>query len=101
MGWACGAADMCNVSSELDVAATLARRTGLTHDWNDASQVEWLEKAGIDLVRGHARIAGRKRVEVTRPGGEVVDLIATHAVAVCTGSAALLPNTHVHCRNSK
>ena len=31
------------VSGELDVAATLARRTGLTHDWNDASQVEWLE----------------------------------------------------------
>ncbi|HCU77804.1 MAG TPA: pyridine nucleotide-disulfide oxidoreductase, partial [Microbacterium sp.] len=59
----------------------------------DSSQVEWLESAGIDLVRGHARIAGRKRVEVTRPGGEVVDLIATHAVAVCTGSAALLPNT--------
>lgn len=81
------------VTGELDVAAALARRTRMTHDWNDASQVEWLESAGIDLVRGHARIAGRKRVEVTRPGGEVVDLIATHAVAVCTGSAALLPNT--------
>ena len=39
------------VTGELDVAATLARRTGLTHDWNDASQVEWLESAGIDLVR--------------------------------------------------
>lgn len=81
------------VTGDVDVAATLARRTRITHDWTDTSQVEWLESAGIDLVRGHARIAGRKRVEVTGPGGEVVDLIAIHAVAVCTGSAALLPAT--------
>ncbi|HCM49557.1 MAG TPA: pyridine nucleotide-disulfide oxidoreductase, partial [Microbacterium sp.] len=65
------------VTGNVDVAAALVRRTRMTHDWNDSSQVEWLESAGIDLVRGHARIAGRKRVEVTRPGGEVVDLIAT------------------------
>lgn len=80
------------VTGGVDVAAALARRTRITHDWHDDSQVEWLESAGIDLVRGHARLTGRKRVEVTAANGDVVDLLATHAVAICTGSAALLPN---------
>ncbi len=32
------------VSGELDVAAVLARRNSFTHDWNDQSQVDWLDK---------------------------------------------------------
>lgn len=79
------------VTGGVDVAAALARRDRITHEWNDASQVEWLEGAGIDLIRGHARLQGRKRVLVTTPEGATVDLVAAHAVAVCTGSAALLP----------
>ena len=81
------------VTGEIDVAGVLRRRNGLTHDWNDSSQVTWLEGAGIDLVRGHGRIAGEKRVNVTAPDGTVTELVARHAVAVCTGSAALLPDT--------
>lgn len=80
------------VTGGVDVAAALARRDRITHEWNDASQVEWLEGAGIDLIRGHARLQGRKRVLVTTPEGATVDLVAAHAVAVCTGSAALLPS---------
>lgn len=79
------------VTGEIDVAGVLRRRDTLTSDWNDASQVEWLQGAGVDLVRGHGRLAGEKRVEVTGPDGAVTTLIANHAVAVCTGSAALLP----------
>lgn len=81
------------VTGGVDVAGVLRRRDTLTHDWNDASQVEWLEGAGIELIRGHGRLSGPKRVEVTASDGTVTTLTARHAVAVCTGSAALLPDT--------
>ncbi|MEV7692352.1 NAD(P)/FAD-dependent oxidoreductase [Microbacterium sp. NPDC089189] len=82
-----------SVSGGPDVAGVLRRRDGLTHDWNDSSQVEWLSSAGIDLVRGHGRLTGEKRVSVTAADGSVTELVARHAVAVCTGTAALLPDT--------
>lgn len=80
------------VTGDLDVAAVLRRRDSMTSNWNDSGQVEWLEGAGIDLVRGHGRLTGEKMVRVTADDGTSVDLIARHAVAVCTGSAALLPD---------
>ncbi|PSL38900.1 dihydrolipoamide dehydrogenase [Labedella gwakjiensis] len=79
------------VTGELDVAAVLERRTSFTSEWNDASQVEWLQGAGIDLVRGRARIVGDRRVDVTQPDGTVRTLTATHAVALCTGSVPTMP----------
>ncbi len=72
----------------VDVAAVLRRRDEIVHEWNDAGQVEWLQGAGIDLIRGHGTITGER--EVTVDGDRV--LRARHAVAVCTGSAALLPD---------
>ncbi|MDT0183079.1 NAD(P)/FAD-dependent oxidoreductase [Microbacterium sp. ARD31] len=80
------------VTGDVDVAAVLARRDGMVHEWNDTSQVEWLSGAGIDLVRGHARFTGERAVTVSGADGASVDLVARHAVAVCTGSAALLPD---------
>ncbi|QEW02334.1 dihydrolipoyl dehydrogenase family protein [Microbacterium lushaniae] len=80
------------ITGTLDVAAVLARRDRMVHDWNDDSQVQWVDKAGIDLVRGHGALAGEKRVRVTADDGSVTDLVARHAVVVCTGSAALLPD---------
>ncbi|WP_159502317.1 NAD(P)/FAD-dependent oxidoreductase [Microbacterium sp. 18062] len=81
------------VTGDVDAAGVLRRRDALTHEWNDSSQVEWLDRAGIDLVRGKGRIAGEKRVRVTGTDGAVTELVARHAVAVCTGSVALLPDT--------
>lgn len=80
------------VTGDLDVAAVLRRRDTMTSDWNDSGQVEWLEGAGIDLVRGHGALTGEKTVRVTADDGTTTDLVARHAVAVCTGSAALLPD---------
>ncbi|MFL1999881.1 dihydrolipoyl dehydrogenase family protein [Microbacterium sp. A1-JK] len=80
------------VTGDLDVAAVLRRRDSMTHDWNDSSQVEWLQGAGIDLVRGYGALTGEKTVRVTADDGTTTDLVARHAVAVCTGSAALLPD---------
>ncbi|MGY1842257.1 dihydrolipoyl dehydrogenase family protein [Modestobacter sp. SYSU DS0875] len=79
------------VTGEQDVAATLARRDDFTSHWDDASQVEWVDGAGIALVRGHARLAGERRVVVTTDDGDELVLTARHAVAVCTGSRAAVP----------
>src|SRR4051794_8548196 len=79
------------VTGEQDVAATLARRDDFTSHWDDAGQVRWVERAGIDLVRGHGRLAGEKRVVVAQPDGEELVLHARSAVAVCTGSRPAVP----------
>src|SRR4051812_39615341 len=47
-----------------DVQATLARRNEVVHDYDDASQLPWLEKRGVELVRGQARFEGERRVRV-------------------------------------
>ncbi|MDQ1574224.1 MAG: hypothetical protein QOH44_1783 [Actinomycetota bacterium] len=75
------------ITGELDVAAVFARRDSIIHNWDDTSQVDWLAGAGIDLVRGWARITGEREVTV----GDTV-YTARHAVCVSTGSAALLPD---------
>ena len=80
------------VTGTIDVAATLHRRDELVHHWDDASQVDWLHGAGIDLVRGHGRLTGEREVTVTDADGVETVLVARHAVAVSTGSAALLPD---------
>lgn len=80
------------VTGGVDVAATLRSRDAIVHEWNDAGQVGWLEGAGIDLVRGHGRLDGERRVRVEASDGTERVLTARHAVAVCTGSAALLPD---------
>ena len=79
------------VTGELDARAVFRRRDRITHDRDDASQVEWLDGAGIALVRGHARLTGTRRVTVTASDGSVTELVARHAVAVCTGSVPVLP----------
>jgi len=59
------------------------------HD--DSSQLQWLDKTGIGFVRGHARLAGEKRVEVFTPDGDRRILVARHAVVLATGTTATVP----------
>ncbi len=80
------------VSGGLDVAATLARRDAIVHDWNDDGQVAWLRSADIDLVRGTGRLSGEREVTVESADGGLEVLHARHAVAVCTGTDALIPD---------
>ncbi|MFX4291792.1 dihydrolipoyl dehydrogenase family protein [Streptomyces bohaiensis] len=77
---------------EFDTSAVLARRDDFTHDWDDSSQVEWLDSVGVPLVRGVGRLAGELRVAVETSDGSSRVLTARHAVAVCTGSRALVPD---------
>lgn len=79
------------VTGRIDPSAVFARRDATVSDYDDGGQVAWLDSAGIDLVRGRARLTGPKRVAVTQPDGTEVELEARSAVAVCTGSAAMIP----------
>ncbi|MFG2072114.1 dihydrolipoyl dehydrogenase family protein [Nonomuraea maritima] len=72
------------VTGQLDPAAVLARRTAFTDGWKDDGQVAWLDSAGIDLIRGHGRLAGPGLVQV----GEHVH--SARAVALATGSVPVV-----------
>lgn len=74
-----------------DATASLAYRDSFASHWNDDGQVSWLESAGIDLVRGRARLAGERTVEVVRDGAAPVTLTARHAVVLATGSRPTIP----------
>lgn len=80
------------VTGGVDATATLRSRDAIVHEWSDVGQVDWLQGAGIDLVRGHGRLDGEKRVRVVASDGAERVMTARHAVALCTGSAALLPD---------
>jgi pyruvate/2-oxoglutarate dehydrogenase complex dihydrolipoamide dehydrogenase (E3) component len=79
------------VIGELDVAAVLARRDSFTHNHDDSSQAEWANGAGIDVVRGHGRLAGEKTVAVTAADGSTQTLHASEAVILATGTTATIP----------
>jgi pyruvate/2-oxoglutarate dehydrogenase complex dihydrolipoamide dehydrogenase (E3) component len=80
------------VTGQLDVPAVLERRDGFTSHWDDSSQMEWAENAGITVLRGSARLDGTKRV-VVQPTEDSPPRVleARHAVGVCVGSRAAMP----------
>ncbi|WP_200261775.1 NAD(P)/FAD-dependent oxidoreductase [Streptomyces sp. HSG2] len=83
---------MGGLSDALDVRAVLAHRDAYASHWEDDGQRRWVEGIGADLYRGHGRLAGPLVVEVTGADDERHTLTARNAVAVCTGSRALLPD---------
>nr|WP_201470430.1 NAD(P)/FAD-dependent oxidoreductase [Microbacterium hydrocarbonoxydans] len=79
------------VTGKLDVRAVFDRRDSFTSNWSDDGQVKWLDSAGIDLARGHGRLTGEREVTVTDADGGTRVLRARHAVAISTGSDAVIP----------
>ncbi|SDO56119.1 dihydrolipoamide dehydrogenase [Nakamurella panacisegetis] len=75
----------------LDNAAVLRRRDEIVHHHDDTSQVDWATGVGIDVVRGHARLAGERTVEVTAADGSVRTIHARLAVVLDTGTTATVP----------
>jgi pyruvate/2-oxoglutarate dehydrogenase complex dihydrolipoamide dehydrogenase (E3) component len=74
----------------VDPRGVLERRDSFTGRGDDSGQVEWLKSAGIDLVRGHGRLDGPRRVAVDTADG-VTELTAHHAVALAVGSSPAIP----------
>lgn len=79
-------------TGHLDPVAVLARRDSFTSHWHDDGQVDWLTDHGIHLMRGQGRLIGERLVAVTDAAGTTAVLAARHAVALCTGSKAVVPS---------
>ncbi|HXD55510.1 MAG TPA: NAD(P)/FAD-dependent oxidoreductase [Solirubrobacteraceae bacterium] len=63
-GEAVAAARAVAAEAEVDVRAALAWRDFMVSDYTDGGQLEWLSGRGIDLLRGHGKLAGTGVVEV-------------------------------------
>lgn len=79
------------ITRTLDAAAVLKRRDSFTSNWQDDSQVKWVEDTGIELIRGRGRLTAPRKVEVTGRDGNSYALTARHAVVVATGSTPSPP----------
>lgn len=90
----------------VEADALLARRDVWVSHYDDASQVSWAEGAGLQVLRGHARIVGERLVEITSTGGAAGDasagggegaaptvrrVRARRAVVIATGSQPRIP----------
>jgi pyruvate/2-oxoglutarate dehydrogenase complex dihydrolipoamide dehydrogenase (E3) component len=78
------------ITGDIDVAAALAQRDYMTNSWSDETQTLWLDEKGIELVRGHGRLAGERTVEVETADG-TRSLEATTAVVLACGTSPFMP----------
>jgi pyruvate/2-oxoglutarate dehydrogenase complex dihydrolipoamide dehydrogenase (E3) component len=85
-GEAAHAANEAAASAEVDVEAALAWRDFMVSDYSDAGQERWLADHGIDLLRGHGRLAGPGVVEV-----DGARHTADHVVLAC-GADPIVPS---------
>ncbi len=75
------------VTGEIDRHEVLDFRNEMASNWDDEGQARWLDRHGVRLVRGRARISGERRVAV---GDETV-IEARRAVVVAAGSRPVVP----------
>jgi pyruvate/2-oxoglutarate dehydrogenase complex dihydrolipoamide dehydrogenase (E3) component len=79
------------VTGPIDVEAAFAQRDYMVSDWSDHTQTPWLDDEGIELVRGHGRLAGERAVDVELRDGGSRSLTARKAVVVACGTSAAIP----------
>ena len=73
------------VTGGLDVPSALAWRDFMVSNYDDSGQVSWAHGAGIDVIRGRGRLAGRNTVAV-----DGTTYTAEHVV-IATGSDPAIP----------
>jgi len=78
------------VTGPIDAAAAFAQRDYMTSSWSDHTQTPWLDSKGIELVRGHGRLAGELVVEVETDAG-TRRLEASAAVVLANGTTPVMP----------
>lgn len=84
-GEATHGANDAGATARVDVDAVLAWRDYMVSGYSDAGQERWLADHGIDLLRGHGRLAGAGVVQV-----DGICYTADHVV-VATGSVPVMP----------
>jgi pyruvate/2-oxoglutarate dehydrogenase complex dihydrolipoamide dehydrogenase (E3) component len=73
------------ITGSVDAEAAFAWRDFMVSSYDDAGQASWAESAGIEVLRGSARLEGPGRVRV----GD--DVYNTSDVVLATGSDAVIP----------
>ncbi|MFL6241144.1 MAG: dihydrolipoyl dehydrogenase family protein [Actinomycetes bacterium] len=84
-GEAVHAANEAAATAQVDVAAALAWRDFMVSNYSDAGQERWLAEKGIDLIRGHGRLAGTGVVEVNHTR------YTAQNVVLATGADPIVP----------
>jgi dihydrolipoamide dehydrogenase len=88
-----GVKERVHVSKGLDVQSVFARRDLYTAGWDDSKiLVPLVESSGTVIVRGTGTLVSEKKVAVESDNGENIVLEANHAVVLCTGSEAIIPD---------
>ena len=82
--------------AHLDVPGLLRRRDEWVSHYDDAGQASWAESAGLDLIRGDARLTGEREVTVRGADGDTV-ITGRHAVVLATGSEPVVPDPYAAC----
>ncbi len=80
------------VIGSIDAKGVFGRRDRYVTNWDDEPVAEALAGMGPHLFRGHARLDGPRRVVLDTAEHQVLSLEARHAVIVCTGSTATVPD---------
>jgi dihydrolipoamide dehydrogenase len=78
------------VTGGVDAPAAFGWRDYMTSSWSDETQTPWLDEMGIELVRGHGRLDGERRVVVETDAG-MRTLKANRAVVLACGAHAVIP----------
>jgi pyruvate/2-oxoglutarate dehydrogenase complex dihydrolipoamide dehydrogenase (E3) component len=73
------------LTGDLDVGAALAWRDFMVSDYSDAGQESWANGAGLHVLRGAGRLAGRHHVSVG------ASIYSTEHIVIATGSYAAMP----------
>lgn len=80
------------VTGRVDAKGVFTRRDRYVSGWDDSGQAAGVAGMGADLIRGHGRLAGPRRVAVATPDAGTVTVAARHAVVISTGSGAAIPD---------
>ncbi|MDA4109165.1 dihydrolipoyl dehydrogenase family protein [Mycolicibacterium holsaticum] len=80
------------VSGPVSAQGVFGRRDRYVTLWDDTGQANAVKEMGAELIRGQARLDGPRRVAVATADDDLIVLTARHAVAICTGSTAALPD---------
>jgi dihydrolipoamide dehydrogenase len=80
------------VTGSISPAGVFGRRDRYVSNWDDSPVAAAVGGMGVELIRGHARIDGPRRIVVSANDEGSIILSARHAVIVCTGSTAAVPD---------
>ena len=78
------------VTGEIDPKSALEWRNEIVANYDDSSQVQWIDDNDIAFVRGRGRITGEKEIQIESENGTRW-VRARKAVVVATGSKAVMP----------